>query len=500
MSLAIVHSRGSAGIDAPPVTVEVHISNGMPVFSIVGLPETAVKESRHRVRSAIINSQLEFPVRRITVNLAPTDLPKEGGRFDLAIALGILAASQQIPSDPLNDYEFAGELALSGDLRPICGALPFAIATAKAGRKLIIASANAQEAALSVRGEISTAQHLVGVCAHLRGEQVLPAEISTDARLSRNFHDLKEVKGQTRGKRALEIAAAGGHNLLFIGPPGTGKTMLAMRLPGILPEMTVDEALEVATVYSLRRKGVDRRQWRQRPFRAPHHSTSAVAMVGGSTPPQPGEITLAHHGILFLDELPEFSRAVLESLREPLEEKAITISRASYQVQFPANFQLVTAMNPCPCGYLGDPKGRCRCTSEQVERYRSRISGPLLDRIDMHVEIPPLSPDLLFNRAEDAESSKTVNQRVCETRARQVERQQKPNAWMSTDDLCTHCRLDSNDERFIQSAISRLALSARGYHRFLKVARTIADLAQSPNIERPHLAEALGYRMLDRKR
>ena len=495
MSLAITYCRACCGIQAPQVTVEVHISNGLPSFSIVGLGDTAVKESKERVRSALLNTHFEFPAKRITVNLAPADLPKDGGRFDLAIAIGILAASGQIPIESLKSYEFCAELALSGELRPVKGVLPFVIQTAKARRKLVIAQNNIIEATLVQKVDIFPVAHLLDICGHLIGNKLLtPAQLPIIQPLTNNL-DFSEVKGQPQARRVMEIVAAGGHSLLMTGPPGTGKTMLACRLPSILPELDDNEALETAAIASISSQGFDAIQWRQRPFRAPHHTASSPALVGGSNPPRPGEISLAHNGVLFLDELPEFSRQVLETLREPLETGKITISRAGYQAVFPASFQLIAAMNPCPCGYLTDPNRDCSCTPTQIQRYRARISGPILDRIDLHIEVPSLPKKALFtHEATSIETSASMQKRVLMAREKQLKRHSKINAQLTNQEIQRFCFLQKADRLLLEQAIQQLNLSARAFYRILKIARTIADLQDSKMIETHHLTEALSYR------
>ncbi|MBS0581503.1 MAG: YifB family Mg chelatase-like AAA ATPase, partial [Proteobacteria bacterium] len=487
-------------VAAPAVTVEVHLSGGLPGTSIVGLPETAVKEARDRVRVAIQNAQIEYPARRVTVSLAPADLPKDGGRFDLPIALGILAAAGHVPKEALARYEFLGELALSGELRSVTGVLPAALKTVHAGRALIVPRANAAEAALVSAAEVRGADTLLDVLAFLRGAGGLPDGVAGEAANpnddGRDYPDLADVRGQAQARRALEVAAAGAHHLLFAGPPGTGKTMLASRLPGILPPLSEAEALESAAVRSVAGQVVDFRQWKLRPFRQPHHTASAVALVGGGSIPRPGEISLAHQGVLFLDELPEFDRHVLEVLREPLESGRVAISRAARQAEFPAAFQLVAAMNPCPCGYAGDPSGRCACTPEAIRRYRARISGPLLDRIDLQVEVPRVPLAELGDAAPPGESSATVRARVVAARERQMTRAGKANAALNARELRRDCALSAGDRALLERALDRLGLSARAYHRILRVARTIADLAGSEAIATVHLTEAIQYRRL----
>ena len=498
MSLAVLHSRALAGMDAPEVTVEVHLSGGLPSFTIVGLPETEVKESRDRVRAALVNARFEFPARRLTVNLAPADLPKESGRFDLPIALGILVASGQLPANRLEEHEFAGELSLTGDLRPIRGALAMTYKAHSCGRAFVLPRASAPEASLVRDARVLPAQTLLEVCAHLATKDILQPYVGEAlSKTAPDYPDLADVKGQGHAKRALEIAAAGGHSLLMVGPPGAGKSMLAGRFPGILPPMNDAEALESAALQSLGSAGFRVEQFGRRPFRSPHHSASSVALVGGGSDPRPGEISLAHHGVLFLDELPEFDRKVLEMLREPLESGRVSISRAARQAEFPARFQLIAAMNPCPCGYLGHFSGKCRCTPDQVARYRGRISGPLADRIDMHLEVPAVPQEDLLSRAA-GESSATVRERVALACRLQTDRQGKRNSDLATREIDKWCRADAAAEALLRQAIARLNLSARAYHRVLKLARTIADLARSEAIAVTHVAEAVQYRKLDR--
>lgn len=497
MSLAVVYTRALLGVDAPLVTVETHISGGLPKLAIVGLPETAVKESKDRVRSAILNSHFEFPARRITINLAPADLPKDGGRFDLAIALGILAASGQIPPAQLKHCEVLGELALSGELRGVPASLPAALAAAKEGRALIVPLSNANEAALSSSTQILAANNLLQVCAHLNGNARIEAYQPEPYQQKPNLEkDLKDVKGQALARRALEIAASGQHNLLFYGPPGTGKTMLAQRLPGILPALTEEQAIEVAAIHSIN-QGFNIKNWRQRPFRHPHHSASSTALVGGGANPKPGEISLAHNGVLFLDELPEFPRTVLEVLREPLENGEICISRAKAQVNFPARFQFISAMNPCPCGYFGSTVHSCRCSPDQIRRYRDRLSGPLLDRIDLHVPVQAI-PVSVLHQANTGESSAAVAARVTTAYELQLNRQGAANAQLAGKQIEEYCALDKKAQLLLNQSMEALKLSARAYHRILKVARTIADLTGESAILPTHIGEALSYRNLDR--
>jgi magnesium chelatase family protein len=496
MTVATVASRALAGIDAPEVTVEVHLGPGLPAFHIVGLPDAQVREARDRVRAALNHARFEFPARRITVNLAPAELPKDSSRFDLPIALGILAASGQLPPQALEGQEFAGELSLTGDLRAVRGALAMALSARGAGRAFVLPEGNAPQAALAEGARILPARTLLEVVAHLGGEAPLAPYAGSARPATVAYADFSDVKGQQQTKRALEVAAAGVHSVLMVGPPGTGKSMLAGRFPGILPELSEAEALEVAAIHSVSTSGFDAQRWGERPFRAPHHSASGAALVGGGMLPRPGEISLAHHGVLFLDELPEFDRDVLEALREPLESGRVSIARAARQAQFPARFQLLAAMNPCPCGHCGDRNGRCRCTPERIARYRGRVSGPLADRIDLKLEVPaPREAELIAPVA--AESSQAIRERVVRARQAQMSRQGKPNALLGTREIDKLCATDREGDQLLRHALARLLLSARAYHRVLRVARSIADLAGKSTIAAEHIAEAIQYRRLD---
>ena len=497
MSLATTYCRAGVGIDAPLVTLETHLANGLPSFNLVGLPEKSLQESRDRVRSAIVNAGYEFPTRRITVNLAPADLPKQGARFDLAIAIGILIASKQLNTQ-LHSIELIGELTLSGQLRPVNGVLPAVIAAAHEGHSIIVPQGNANEAGIVENIKAYAADSLLDVCQHLSKHQALPL-ITNDAPLAVGdyAYDLRHVKGQSQARRALEVAAAGQHNLLMMGPPGSGKSMLAACLPSILPPLQVRDALQTAAIHSISQQHFPD-DWQQRPFRSPHHTCSSAAMIGGGSQPRPGEISLANNGVLFLDEFPEFNRNVLEAMREPLETHQVHISRAAHQATFPARFQLIAAMNPCKCGYANDQKKRCdQCTPAATAKYQQKISGPLRDRIDIQIEVPAVETQELISSKEVGESSELVRARVVNAWEVQVARQGCANALLSNPDIESVCHLDATQQNLLAKAIDQLGLSTRAYHRILKVARTIADLDHSQQIHTSHLTEAIGYRRLD---
>ncbi|MGJ8667884.1 MAG: YifB family Mg chelatase-like AAA ATPase [Oceanococcus sp.] len=498
MNLAIINSRAEVGVTAPCVQVEVHIAGGLPGLTLVGLPATAVREARDRVRAALQSSGFKIPPRRITVNLAPADLPKHGARFDLAIALGILQASGQLNAD-LVGMEFLGELSLSGELKPVTGVLPAVVAAKTEARTMVVPQGNAAEAQLPQYTELRFANNLLEAVAALSGESLWPeaeqARNIADGLADGSLMDFHDVKGQLQAKRALEVAVCGRHNVLMTGPPGSGKSMLAQRLPSICPELSQQEALELAAIHSTVGNTLCWDTWRKAPFRSPHHSASPAALVGGGSQPQPGEISLAHHGVLFLDELPEFKRGVLEVMREPMESGEIHISRARHRLTFPAHFQLVAAMNPCPCGYLGDASSQCHCSEEAVSRYQARISGPLFDRIDLRLRVPRIETrDLLSRSDNNAESSATIKRRVERARQHQLARRNKLNSQLLPQELEQDCKLSKQNQQLLLTASDRMQLSGRAVHRVLKVARSIADLAESETVTQIHLAESLQYR------
>ncbi len=500
MKIATTYSSAELGIDAPAVSVEAAAVPGLPQTQIVGLPETAVRESKDRVKAAIQASGFEYPSQRITVNLAPADLPKSSGRYDLAIAIAILVASKQIEPNELEHYEFLGELSLTGRLRGVRGVLPAMLRSQANGRQLIVPADNESEASLDTRETVLIAQSLLCVINHLCGTYPLNEPSRSNAIPVHHRSLLSDVRGQIGAKRALSIAAAGGHNMLMVGPPGTGKTMLASRLPGLIPDMSTSEAMTVASIVSVAKQPFAYQHFRHRPFRAPHHTASSVAIAGGGNPPRPGEISLAHLGVLFLDELPEFARHVLEVLREPLESGEVWISRAGHQVKYPARFQLIAAMNPCPCGYLTDPRRECECTADQIWRYRSRVSGPLLDRIDIHIEVPPLAPGEVARSDQDSTEQESIE--ICISRAREkmLRRQDGINADLTNQQVREHCRISRSDAGFLDVCSEKLGLSTRAYFKILKVARTIADMSEDADVSRQHLTEAVSYRKLDRSR
>jgi magnesium chelatase family protein len=498
MSVSTVYTRAQLGVSAPLVTVETHISNGLPSLSIVGMPEASVRESRERVRSALLNAGFEFPARRVTINLAPADLPKQGGRYDLAIAVGILSATGQLDGISLDNYEFIGELALTGSLRAVSGVLPTAVACHASERKLCLSAGNILEAGLVEGLTIVDADNILQVCERLHSGYVSePRSLVEEESKCSEIPDMVDIRGQRLARRAMEVAAAGGLNLLLYGPPGTGKSMLASRLTGILPPLSNTEALEAASVYSVAGQ-LDRTRYYERPYRAPHHSASAVALIGGGSSPLPGEVSKAHHGVLFLDELPEFDRRALEMLREPIESGHVNISRANRTITFPAVFQLMAAMNPCPCGYLGHPKIACRDTPQQIYQYRRKLSGPLLDRFDMHVEVGYQSGSVLLDSELLEESSAHIKARVVSARDLQISRQGVVNSLLSVKQLGEHCALDARLQSWLENTMEQLSLSARGVHRVLRLARTVADLSGDKDIEMTHLGEAMAYRSLDK--